>query len=260
MSSTSIAPPVVAKTGSVGSGRFAKNFRLLFVNGCSYEEWESQAAAQRISKLFGKTVGKEIKVHYAYLPMTFGQVLDSIRHGIEPKGCDALLTSIREQLHELDTKMRQMAHESKALQLSRRMLVGGCRLAVFLHSGAGAFFKKVMEKLTLEERQKIDVFSFGSPWLFSKEDFHAALNAVACWDPFPLLGRLLSGQKCRSTSVPILQAGSSWQMPLVSHKFFNFPYQQALGKIAAMYADELKVEDQRGEPLEKARAPIGHHV
>ena len=236
-----VAEPV-AKSGSVGTGRFAKNLRLLFVNGCSYEEWESQAAAQRISSLFGRTVGKDIRVHYAYVPMKFSHVVGAIRHGVEPQGCDLLLTTIRERLQEMDTTLRKKVSESHVMQVGRRMLAGGCRLAIFLHSGGGAFFKKVMERLTSEERQKIDVFSFGSAWMFNKGDFHTVLNAVACWDPFPMLGRIVSGRWFPGPSAPIVRAGSSWQMPVVSHKFLHSPYQETLRKIVSMYVDEVRYE------------------
>jgi len=235
---SSPSPPSIPKSGFVGGGRFAKNFRLLFVNGCSYEEWESRAAAGRISKLFGRIVGKEIKVHYAYLPMTFAQVIGALRYGIEPQGCDVLLANIRERLQELNI-ITQKKIEGQ-LQDTCRLLTGGPRLAIFLHSGGGAFLKQAMEKLTREERQQIDVFGFGSACLFDKKDFHNVVNSVAYWDPFPLLGRVLSGHGFSGSSAPVMQVGSSWQMPVVSHKFFNLPYQKALEKIVETYANELK--------------------
>jgi hypothetical protein len=234
------APLPIPKNGCVGKGRCARNFRLLFVNGCSYEERESQAAASRISKLFGRIAGYDVKVHYSYLPMTFRHVVGAVCYGEEPSGCDSLLANIRARLKEIDPTHRQKALQKKAERVCWRVLQGRGRLAIFLHSGAGAFFKKVMEKLTMDERKCIDVFSFGSAWLFNKEDFHNAANAVARWDPFPFLGRLVSGQWFLNSSTPVFQTGSFFQMPVVSHKFFNSSYQAALEKIVTTYAKEAK--------------------
>ena len=96
-----------------------------------------------------------------------------------------------------------------------------------------------MEKLTPEERQRIDIFTFGSAWLFDKQDFHTAVNVIARWDPFPTLARMISGQWVSAANVPIVRAGSYWQLPLVSHKFLNAPYQNALAAIVNRYAAEL---------------------
>ena len=205
------SPPLPC-CGSVGNGRLAKNFQFLFVNGCSYEEWESQAAARRISTLFGEIAGKSIKIHYTYIPMNFSQVLSVIRGGGKIPGDDLLLTSIR-------TRLKKLKASCRTTKTPQRALAACGRLAIFLHSGAGACFKSAMEHLTQKERKKIDVFGFGSAWLFKKEDFHDASNIIACWDPFPLLGQLLSGQRLNGSSIKVLQAGTTWQMPVASRDY-----------------------------------------
>lgn len=235
-----VSPSVTAHHGTVGKGCFARNFRFLFVNGVGYEEWESKAAALQISELFGKIVGFTIKGHYSYLPMTFSDVCRAIRYNEEPQGCDALLADIRKLLQKVTTKIPKEFSHKKISCVCRSVLEGTGRLALFLHSGAGAFFKIVMNKLTHEERKHIDVFCFGSAWQFDKNDFHTVSNYEAYWDPFPLLGRLVSGQWFLSATTPLHPAGSLFQMPLWSHKFFRLPYQAKVQEIVGRYAKELR--------------------
>lgn len=239
MDSSQGVPMLRPKSGSVGKGWFADNVRFLFINGCAYEEWESKLAAQKISSLFGEVVGKDVRVHYTYLPMTFGQVIKAIRYEKEPEGCDVLLESIRERLQELHARDQKKAIDTEAIQNGHSILNGGARLCLVTHSGGGVFAEIALRKLTEKERLKIDVFSFGSPCLFKKCDYHNAQNAIAFGDPFPFLGWLISGMR---TSDHFVRAGSMLQMPVLSHKFLNKPYQVMLKKIVDMYAREVRKE------------------
>ena len=224
--------PLVATPGSVGEGRLFRNFRVMFINGCSYEEWESIAAAQKISQLFQERIGQSVKVHYTYIPMNFKQVIHSVRWNIDPPGNDILLQSIRERLQHISKPPSQKPSRFGELE--------GGRLALVLHSGAGAYLKSIMRRLTPEERKKIDVITLGSACLFKKEDFHNAMNYIAHWDPFPRLAQFAESFWPRRYNAEVLSAGSVLQAPVLSHKFFRFPYQDALKKVVDMYLEEAR--------------------
>ena len=233
--------PSEATPGSVGEGRLFRNFRVMFINGCSYEEWENIAAAEKISQLFQERIGQGIKVHYTYVPLNFKQVIHSVRWNIDPSGCDLLLQNIRERLRHIDKPPSEKPSKFGELKT-------GGRLSLVLHSGAGALLKSIMKKLTPEERKKIDVITLGSASLFKKEDFHNVMNFVAHWDPFPRLAQLAESLWPRRYNAEVLSAGSIMQMPVLSHKFFRFPYQEALKKVVDMYLEEAR-RNTGPEPL-----------
>lgn len=169
--------------------------------------------------------------------MDYSKVLDIIRQGKEPSGTDALLTCIRDRLKELD-KPAKTENTFQNIASTPKFGSGG-RLAIVLHSGGGAFFNAVMGKLTEEERKKIDVIGLGAACLFDKKNFHNAINVVAYGDPFPKLAQIASGNWLSRSSPEVIPAGSRWQTPVLSHKFFNIPYQETLTKVVATYAREV---------------------
>ena len=217
--------------GSVGQGRLFTNFRIMFVNGCDYDECESQAAAEKISHLFRERVGAEVKVHYTHIPMTFRQAIDSLRWNIPHPASDFLLQSIRKRL--LKPKTHQYQKPSTFGELK-----GGGRLALVLHSGGGALLKSIMAQLTPEERQKIDVITMGSAWIFKKGDFHKVKNFIAYWDPFPRLAQFATSLWPRQYHAETLPAGSLLQKPIISHKFFRGPYQGVLKQVIDKYVEK----------------------
>ena len=221
--SPAISP--TAGLGSVVQERLFRNFRVMFVNGCSYEEWENRAAAEKISKLFYERTGEAIKVHYTYVPITARQIVYSVRWNVDPPGGDILLNNIRKLLNRLDAKKNSVRGE----------LTSGGRLALVLHSGAGALLNSIMKRLTSEERKKIDVISLGSAHIFKKEDFHEVMNFVAYWDPFPRLVQFSESLWPRQYPEEVLPAGSILQLPVLAHKFFRFPYQDALRHVVEKY-------------------------
>lgn len=217
--------------GSVGQARLFQNFRIMFLNGCYYEESESQAAAQKISQLFRERIGADIKVHYTHIPTTFSQAREVLRRNVEHPGSTFLLQTIQKRLKNID---HPRSHKPSAFS----ELEGGGRLALVVHSGGGVLLKSIMGQLTLKERQKIDVITMGSAWLFKKEDFHSVQNFIAYWDPVPRLAQLATSLWPRRYNAEVLPAGSPLQKPVISHKFFRGPYQGALKQVIDAYVDK----------------------
>ena len=170
--------------------------------------------------------GKETEVYYTHAPITAREVVSYVRWNIDPPGGKLLLKNIRRQLKHLRAQKDDALGEPKNIG----------RLALVLHSGAGALLSSIKERLTPKERKKIDVISFGSSCMFKKEDFHKALNFVAYWDPIPRLAQLVASPW--QSPEEILPAGSIWQVPVVVHTFLRPPYQEALGQVVRAYVQE----------------------
>jgi hypothetical protein len=228
------------KNGSFGKGRFAKNVRMLFINGCDYEEGESKLAAQKISEQFEKTRGKQVRVHYIYLPMNFQKVKETLAKNTKPQNLDSLVLTIRQLLPHEDAHVQRSAADERAQTVARRVIKDGGRLVLFVHSGGGPYTQKALEELTPAEQGMIDVHTFGSPWLVKKGCLHGVHNHIAYGDPFPALGRWVSGQKIQGDETPVSPAGSRWNMPVRSHKFLQTAYQGAVLKIASEYEAEVR--------------------
>lgn len=92
----------------------------------------------------------------------------------------------------------------------------------------------IRNELTLEERELIQVYSFGSAHLFSQEEgFGTVKNAVASGDPVPAV--------CRFVDRRIRPLGEPWTIGtpalfnLSNHSILNDMYQLAMWHIRENY-------------------------
>ena len=223
-------PPGSPENGCVGEKPFAPNIRMLFVNGVGTSLEKCKTIATSISRIFNDCL-----VHYTYAPLRYDQVIRTIMSGHRPSSCNVLLAHIRERLQELHQAEQPLSESDRTVaSVSQSAFGEKARLVIFAHSGGGALLEAIREELTPEERQQIDVYSFGSAHLFSPEEgFETVKNAVAGGDPIPAVCRLLDKR--------IHPLGETWNIGshalcnISNHSILNDIYQLALWHIRINY-------------------------
>jgi len=212
--------------GSVGSGLYAGNARIVFVNGVGATEKRCREAAEKISDLFNSTT-----VHYTFLPLCYTSVIRSIVHRRPSRESEFLLETVREHL------------KAPTAQNAPQTLPGGKRIIVILHSGGGAMMAAIQGQLTRDERQQIDIIALGSAHLFSRHRrYHAVYNIVSPGDPVPYLCSLIRQvvHNAKEFFKPIHIVGSPVDKVTMSrHGFFGELYQQALEERKEAYDKEI---------------------
>jgi len=232
--------PDMPEHGFVGGDLFAKNVRILFVNGLRYNKNSCYRAAFHISQIFNSAL-----VHYTYIPLTLPQIVQSIAYGSRPNGCQLLLQNIKQHLQELHNQKSvvTLAQHRKTKDPEQKTLAGGERLIVIVHSGGGAMLEAIQNDLTEEERDRIDVISFGSAHLFRHDyQFRQVVNVVAHGDPVPYISDLfyLVTRQLRELMKPPYYVGEPEnRIRLEHHSFLGDAYQETLKGLKEEYELEM---------------------
>lgn len=202
----------VSENGVVGEGQFSPHGRLLYVNGLSSDAERCRRIASAISSVFNGST-----VNYTYLPLRLDHVARAILFGFRPSSCDFLLENIRVQLRDLGVGSEKTKEDCSVWPT----------LKIFAHSGGGAMLGVIREELTPEERSHIEVYSFGSAYLFSPSDgFLNVTNVAASGDPVPRICRLLN--RVGNSNAELMDVGTPTFFSLGNHAFQAEPYEMAL--------------------------------
>jgi len=238
--------PQLPACGHIGGNLYAKNVRILFINGVGYSKNSSARAAKRISTIFGNC-----SVHYTFVPLSYAKVVQAIAYGKESIGCDLLLQNIKMHLRELKKQKPDVLISSHRDQdqdkQNNNILIGNSRLILFAHSGGGAMVEAIQKKLTRAEKQHIDIISFGSAHLFRHNcGFNRVINIVARGDPVPYISDSLYRytRKLRELlKVPRFVGHRVTMIQRERHRFLGDVYTRALKSIKEEY--DLSITSQK---------------
>jgi hypothetical protein len=215
----------------VGHRYFADNARIIFVNGVGSREHHCRENAEHISKIFDNS-----RVDYVYVPLAIAAAGAAIAGHTEPDGGTLLLHTILDCDDDLES-LRPLPPDQRA----SRILKGGERIICFVHSGGGATFESIKDKIPPEVLDRIDLLSFGSAQLFRPDGFRNVHNFVAANDVVPALSSLVSGNiralfdSVVTRQAPVLDKETSVE----SHQFLSQTHQSALAQLLHDYTAEL---------------------
>jgi hypothetical protein len=210
----------------VGTQHFADNARILFVNGVGSREHHCREKARQISKVFD-----DCRVDYVYVPLTFTDAHRAIKDHTEPDGSTLLLHTILRCNEELESRASSSPHER-----ANRVLNGGERLICLLHSGGGATFESIRNKIPSKILDRIDIVTFGSAQLFHPEGFRSVRNFVASNDIVPIAGSMISrNMKSLFNKATHLKPALDGENSVSSHQFLSHTYQHALTQFRHEY-------------------------
>jgi len=216
--------------GVIGQGNMFRKVRVTWINGIDYTLEDTEKIANYISRVFGG-----VNVHYLYNPTTgfFNDFYEATRQYFH--NASQLLEGNKAiVVQQLASYFRVMIAEVGGVD-------GGGRIVHLAHSQGGMITQLASQLLTQEERDMIDVITFGTPAIVTSEDYGSALNYISNKD---YVGRFSSGASylwpSNQSTDEIIYLDPIPYEGLYDHSMHNATYKAALMAVAQKFRAEYE--------------------
>ena len=190
-----------------GQGEVADNVRVTMINGMMSEYDYVVENIRLLSESHGN-----VNVHYIYLA-TYGKLFDVFR------ALPIKLGYISPYAYDLAALWRKLIDEMGGIE-------AGGTIVHYAHSIGGTETGLALKLLSSEEQKMIQVYTFGSATMVSKDscqylaNFVSVRDGVCLFDPFGYIKGIFSAKS------PVSFVGTFKGYPLIDHYFMSESYQQ----------------------------------